>query len=104
MPHFKSIAEFEAQTGEDSPTAAETKLIAACRADEVCVISNTRPVFEPKGTTIRADLLRLLITGGGTDGNLPDSGVWLQGGWITGRLDLNFATAHGMTTLSACAT
>ena len=56
MPHFKSIAEFEAQTGEDSPTAAETKLIAACRADEVCVISDTRPVFEPKGTTIRADL------------------------------------------------
>lgn len=99
MPHYKSIAEFESLK---DATPAETALIAACKAGEPCIISEARPEVEPIGNTIRADLLRLLIIGGSKDCGLQDSGVWLEGGWITGKLNLNFATARGMTRLDTC--
>lgn len=102
MPHFKTIAEFEAQTGADAPTTAETELIAACKAGKVCVLSDSRPEFSTEANTIRADLLRLLIIGGGPDCGLHETGVELIGAWITGPLTLDFATARGITLLDDC--
>ena len=61
---FKTVEEFRAQTGKDAPTEAEVKLIAACRAGEPCILSKTRPTAGTNANTLRAPLLRLLITGG----------------------------------------
>ena len=61
---FKSVKEFLTQTGKDAPTEAEEKLIAACRAGQECILSKTRPTSGTNANTLRAPLLRLLITGG----------------------------------------
>lgn len=100
---LSTIKEYEALTAPDQAlTEAERKLIAACRAGERCSLSETRPETPTKESQIRADLLRLLITGGSKDCGLQDAGVFLRGGYITGTLDLDFATARGRTTLLAC--
>ena len=99
MTHYKSIADYKSANGLTPP---EERLVAACRNGESCPISDTRPEHPTPETTIRADLLRLLITGASPICDLSDSGVWLHGAYITGTLDLDFATAKGMTTLDAC--
>jgi len=100
MP-LTTIAAFEAQTGTDAPTPAETALIAACRTGLPCDLG-ARPSVATPDRTIRADLLRLLIIGGTTECGLDQVGVWLQGAWIEGMLDLRHATARGQTVLHAC--
>ncbi len=99
MPHYTSIQDFEENA---APKEAETALIAACRRDGEHIISETRPESDTTENTIRADLLRLLITGGTKDCALHPSGLWLEGAWITGTLDLRFAQACGQTALKAC--
>jgi hypothetical protein len=96
---FKSIAEFLALTGEDAPTTAERKLIEAVQDGRDCWLCNrknpTRPASAADKTRIRAELLRLLITGGTPDCGLHERGVTLFGGWIDGELDLANCTALG---------
>ena len=100
LRRFCSIEEFEA---EGSPGPAEQALIDASRAGEGCTIGDgTRPTEPTEANTIRAELLRLVITGGTPGCGLPEAGVYLEGAWIAGKLDLSFATARGMTTLTNC--
>ena len=72
------------------------------RAGVACRISGTRPEVATRENTVRASLLRLLITGATPGCGTQDYGVGLVGGWVTGRLDLSFARARGRTLLDAC--
>lgn len=103
---FLSLAEFLADC---APTPAERMLIERCRNGQQCELNNgLRPDRHPPSgpeadaVTIRADLLRLIITGGSTDCGFAEAGVFLAGARIAGPLNLSFATARGMTTLADC--
>ena len=98
----RTIKEFQALTGPDALTPAETRLIEACRAGEPCELGTALPASPTQENTIRADLLRVLITGGTVDCGLDAAGVMLTGGWITGQLDLSYRTARGRTWLDKC--
>lgn len=102
MQRLTTIKAYEELSGGRALTPAEIVLIAACRAGTDCKRSQTRPETPTPETQIRADLLRLLITGASPACGLPDFGVSLHGAYITGTLNLDFATARGMTTLDAC--
>ncbi|MDW3183745.1 hypothetical protein [Roseobacter sp.] len=88
----------------NGPTPAEEKLLAACLAAKTCHLSDKIPA---KGTPnpqihIRADVLRYLITGGCETHPVADWGVDLYGAHVTGALDLDLATAQGVTGLVRC--
>lgn len=103
---FKSIAEFLDPTNGHHPTTAERDLIEAVQQGRDCWRCNrknpTRPATATDKTRIRADLLRLLITGGSQDCGLHETGVTLFGGWIVDPLDLAYCTARGRTALHFC--
>lgn len=82
--------------------AAEQRLVAACRNGGACFLGDERPTESTPDNTIRADLLRVLITGGTPDCGLHETGVWLEGGWIAGQLDLSYTRARGRTILGNC--
>ena len=103
---FKSVAEFLALTGPDAPSTAERQLIEATQAGRDCWIcdhkSPSRPSAATDTTSIRASLLRLLITGGSKGCGLHERGVTLFGGWIDRPLDLAYCKARGQTALRYC--
>ncbi|MCC5987238.1 MAG: hypothetical protein JJT95_06110 [Pararhodobacter sp.] len=85
------------------PTEPERKLIAACKAGEPCVLGDgKRPEGPDPKRTIRAELLRYLILGGCDSCRVHEHGVRLAGAYVTGALDLSFATARGETGLFRC--
>lgn len=103
---FRAVAEFLA---EGAPKPAERMLIERCRNGRDCVLNggvrpDRRPPSGPEAdaVTIRAELLRLIITGGSPDCGFAEAGVYLAGARIEGRLDLSFGRARGMTTLTDC--
>lgn len=98
MP-FKFVDEFLALTGPEAPTSAERALIDHCRAGTRCSLSDTRPTAPTEANTIRAPLLRLLITGGTETCGLDARGILLEGAWVTGKLELSHCTARGQTVL-----
>ncbi|MCA1789777.1 MAG: hypothetical protein LC667_07945 [Thioalkalivibrio sp.] len=83
-------------------TSAEETLIANCRAGKPTKLGQDVPDGPNYARTIRADLLRFLITGGCADCPTHDFGVDLTGAYVTGTLDLSFATARGLTGLFDC--
>lgn len=98
-----SIEEYEEQTGDSAPTQAECTLIEHYRKGEPCILNGgVRPDKETASTSIRASLLRLLITGASPECGPMGFGVHIEGGWVKGKLDLSFATARGRTILDAC--
>ena len=105
MP-FRTIAAFLDPRNGHRPTSAERKLIEAVQAGEPCALcvpeNPARPAAPTDATRIRADLLRLLITGGSKDCGLHERGVALMGGWIEGTLDLAYCKARGQTMLIFC--
>lgn len=90
--------------GPDWLTDAEEALIAACRAGTACDLGTTPPHYAdpPSSHMIRADVLRYLILGGCDEKPVQSPGITLFGAVITGVLDLDFAQAHGGTTLNHC--
>ena len=101
MPHIPSLAAFLDPANGYALKQAEELLIAACRAGQHCDLGR-RPNTPAPDRIIRADLLRLLIIGGTAGCGLHDSGVWLEGAWIEGTLDLRYASARGQTVLRYC--
>lgn len=100
---FQTVADFEALTGDEALTSAEIALIAACRAGETCWLEDGKhPHTDTPARRIRASLLRLLIVGGSDDCGLADRGVRLLGVWISGKLNLDFATGRGYSDLMHC--
>lgn len=103
MTHPNTLAEWEALTGDAALTAPEHKLIAACRDGKVCKLGDgKRPEGPDPERNIRADLLRWLIVCGCANCMTHEQGVQLVGAYITGQLDVSFATAKGLTLLTRC--
>lgn len=102
MPLIRTYADVEKLPG--GPTPAEDKLIAACVAGEPCILGTEVPAdgTPDPDRRIRADVLRYLITGGCEARKVADTGVDLTGGHVTGKLDLNLATAKGKTQTIFC--
>lgn len=95
----RTIADFEALTGDQALREGERRLIEACKKGELCELSTERPTAWSGGNRVRADLLRLLILGGSSKCGLHEQGVQLSGAWIDGQLDLGFTKANGRTIL-----
>ena len=66
---------------------AELRLIQACREGDDTIFSMERPEKGSADNTIRAGLIRALLLGTG-DCKPPARGLWIEGAWITGELDL----------------
>ncbi|MCV2874857.1 hypothetical protein OE810_01175 [Rhodobacteraceae bacterium XHP0102] len=82
---------------------AEVKTIDACRAGLPCTLGNgRRPEGPDPARTIRAEVLRALITGGVEGDPTHDRGVHIKGAYVAEELDLSFATAKGGTGLFNC--
>lgn len=102
MAHPRTLAEWEALTGEEALTDPERQLIEACREGEPCVLGKERPEKPDPECNIRAELLRWLILGGCDDCRVHEWGVQLMGAYITGSLDLSFGEAKGLTAFFSC--
>lgn len=103
MPRFSTVAEFLDPAKGHRPTQAERKLINDCRKSGYCELGDgTVPQGPSPERSIRADLLRLLVTGGTPKCGLHPSGLWLEGSYITGTLDLSFSKCRGQCTFKAC--
>ncbi|TXI49237.1 MAG: hypothetical protein E6Q50_08595 [Lysobacter sp.] len=74
-------------------SAAEKKLLAACKDGKLAKISKARPCGETSDNRIRASFLRFLILGGDENAPVHEKGPRVSGAWITGRLDISYTTA-----------
>ncbi|MDB9881144.1 hypothetical protein OAC67_03280 [Planktomarina temperata] len=72
---------------EDYDKPAELRLIQACRKGDYTIMSSERPEEGSADNTIRAGLIRALLLGTG-DCPPPARGLWIEGAWITEKLDL----------------
>jgi hypothetical protein len=83
---------------------AEQRLLKACKAGEGCELGGLPPERPDPADDrdIRAAFLRLLLLGGAQTDDLHPSGVWLNGGHITGILDLSYQTTRGACRLENC--
>lgn len=103
MALIRSYSQIEERRRAGELTPAEEQLLAECRSGEPVVLGDgTRPQHSSPERTIRADLLRYLILGGCEAFRTHERGVWVEGAWIDGHLDLAFATARGATLLNNC--
>ncbi len=85
------------------PTAAEEKLLANCQAGVPTVLGDGKRPAGPSGArTVRAEVLRYLILGGCDDCRVDESGIDLEGAYVSGALDLRFATAKHPISLDRC--
>ncbi|MEL6806731.1 MAG: hypothetical protein AAFO97_03035 [Pseudomonadota bacterium] len=91
-----------AEVLELEPNEAELDLIEKCQAGEQCIRGFDVPKEPSDTSTIRADILRYLLLGGCENCVVNERGVWLIGGYISGTLNLGFATVHGATRLQNC--
>jgi hypothetical protein len=92
-----------ADIDEAALSPAEKTLLENCKAGVPTVLGDgTLPDGPSDARNVRADLLRDLICGGCKARPVADRGVYLTGAYVTGTLDLNFATAKGLTGLVAC--
>lgn len=82
--------------------AAEQKILEAAAAGEVAKIGETRPDAKGDANTVRATFLRFLALGGDDEVPVHERGLWVQGAWITGGLDLSGAEIAGALTLVKC--
>jgi hypothetical protein len=86
------------------PKAAERKVLAAAKAGEPANLSpfGIRPEKPTAATRIRAGLIRFLMLGGDDAHPVHQKGVWIQGAWITGILDMAACESQLDLKLSAC--
>lgn len=105
MAHIRTYEELE----KFGPTAAEQKLIHACKHGDECVLGDGELPPAPEDGAdpdpaheIRAAILRYLLLGGCKTFQTDDVGVMLAGAHITSTLDLNFTTLRGPMRLPNC--
>lgn len=105
MPPIRCWQDIIDLGGETWLTPAEKQLIDACKKGESCKLGDGElpPEGAPtSGREIRAGLLRYLILGGCKNCKVDGWGIGLAGAYVTGELDLSFAIARGVTSLSRC--
>ncbi|MDQ2090978.1 hypothetical protein [Marimonas arenosa] len=84
-------------------TEAEQKLIADCSAGgRITIGDGELPKAETPAVSIRAGLIRMLLTGSEPALTLHDKGLRLRGAWISGALDLQGADISHDLSLTAC--
>jgi hypothetical protein len=98
---FTSVEQFLGQTGDDAPSQLEKDLISACQ-DGVSLKLGELPAEGDTSRQIRADLVRLIATGGTPECGLHPVGIILRGAFITGTLDLQFTRCRGRVALHRC--
>ncbi|MGQ0611480.1 MAG: hypothetical protein ACT4N9_10305 [Paracoccaceae bacterium] len=98
---IRSVAEFLDEAKGYAPTQVEMDLIAACQNGRALVLGGL-PAEGDKSREIRADLLRLLATGGTPECRLDPKGVILVGAYISGMLDLQFTICRGRVVVHMC--
>ncbi|WP_162197175.1 hypothetical protein [Loktanella sp. S4079] len=81
---------------------AEMRLIAAVQQGSWAEIGQSCPNEKLADLSIRAPLISYFATGGCSEMQTPGTGVQIQGAWISGTLDLNFAQAVGSLALVNC--
>ncbi|MGC8523566.1 MAG: hypothetical protein ACP5M5_04685 [Acidibrevibacterium sp.] len=82
--------------------AAEQRILEAAAAGDLAEIGTTRPEAESDSNTVRATFLRFLALGGDDEAPVHERGLWVQGAWITGGLDLSHAEIAGPTVFERC--
>ena len=95
----RSLAEFS------SLSAAEAEILRAAALGERAIIGKTRPEAENAECAecaVRAEFLRFLALGGDAETPVHEQGLWVQGAWITGTLDLSDAEIAGGLRLIKC--
>lgn len=70
-------------------TAAEVRLVEACRQGSWCRLGSELPTHAAEDRAVRAALIRFLAMGGDALHPVHEAGVQLQGGWISGGLRLS---------------
>lgn len=95
-PKGRTLAEFEPLQ------PAEKKLRSACWQGEVAHIADSCPEAAHENNTVRAGFLRFLALGGDGQAPVHERGVWLQGAWITGTLDLISASVPSDLSMVHC--
>lgn len=98
---IRSVAEFLDEAKGYAPRQVERDLIAACQRGEQLRLGDL-PDEGDTSREIRADLLRLIITGGTPECGLHPVGIMLRGAFISGRLDLQFTKGRGLVALHKC--
>jgi len=84
-------------------TEAEEKLVADCAAGgRITIGDGELPDEETGEVSIRAGLIRMLLTGSEPELFLHDKGLRLRGAWINGSLDLQGADIAKDLSLTAC--
>ncbi|MEZ5713881.1 MAG: hypothetical protein R3D85_01160 [Paracoccaceae bacterium] len=84
-------------------SAAEDKLIAgAATGGRITIGDGELPREDRPEVSIRAGLIRMLLTGSDPEVTLHDKGLRLRGAWIAGPLDLQGADISHDITLTAC--
>lgn len=103
MSKITTYADVEKLQDAGELSSAEETLIRNCEAGEKTVLGDgSLPDGPDDDCEVRAGLLRYLITGGCGRCKVHDWGVQLEGAYISGKLDLSFATAKGATGLINC--
>lgn len=88
---------------EFSPLSpAEQRILEAAAAGDLAEIGETRPDAKGDANTVRATFLRFLALGGDDEAPVHERGLWVQGAWITGGLDLSGAEIAGGLVLTKC--
>ena len=67
---------------------AEQRILAAAAKGKLCSLGSSRPDEPSEATEVRADFLRFLALGGGTAAPVHESGLRVQGAYVTGELNL----------------
>ena len=100
LPHGRWLGDL---IGETPLNAAERQFLAACAKGELCFFNEgERPEQAGDDYTIRASLIRFLALGGDDANPAHERGVQLQGAWITGILDLQYAKTDAALRLKRC--
>jgi len=83
-------------------SAAELKLITACREGELATIAESRPNTEQPENRVRAGLVRFLALGGDDNTLVHETGVQLRGACLVGLLNLDHVSITRPIVLADC--
>ena len=96
-PKGRSLDEFL-----DGLGPAERRLLEAAANGEAAEIGKTRPPSMTADNKIRPEFLRFLALGGDDHAPVHEKGLYLKGGWISSKLDLEFCRIPVPITLKWC--
>ncbi len=103
-PLGRSLSEFR-MAGTGTPRGlfpAEERLLDVSRTGHVLSLAEARPQAATEQNRIRASFVRFLALGGNEEAPVHEKGVQVQGAFIDGTVDLDFAQCLGPLRLLQC--